>query len=79
MSILSLIVALLLSGASGVPAQTNVVSGGGPTSAPQTAGATTNPPSVDSVFGGGPTSGPQASRAVPGMTVDGVYGGGPTS
>jgi hypothetical protein len=54
MSILTLILALLLSGSSSVPAQTNVVSGGGPILAPQAAGATTNPPVVDSISGGGP-------------------------
>lgn len=56
MTILTLFFALLLSGASGVTAHTDGVSGGGPISGPQAAASTGTPPTSDSVSGGGPTT-----------------------
>ncbi len=56
MSILTLLVALLFSGSTGLTVHTNGVIGGGPTSGIQAADSISNPiPAI--VSGGGPTSG----------------------
>jgi hypothetical protein len=55
MSILTLLIALLLSGSTNFTVHTNSVVGGGPTTVTQAAGTTVNPPTADEVYGGGPT------------------------
>jgi hypothetical protein len=54
MSILTLLIALLLSSSTNFTVHTNSVVGGGPTSGIQAAGTTSTPPAPDSVSGGGP-------------------------